>query len=168
MMRAEIFTDGSTRPINPGPSGYGAVVYIDGKVTGSSQGFIGIHGTNNSAEYFGLIAGLDLAQAMVYQLGVTECVFYLDSMLVMNQVAGRWEVSKHSLRYLREVSRTLIKEIEALGVTLTFEHVKGHAGNPGNIEADRLADEAVEERTAIDGRFLMFVQGALGENPQVS
>jgi ribonuclease HI len=60
-------------------------------------------------------------------------------MLVVEQVNGRWKINNETLRKLRT---------EAYGLLVrgghTLEHVKGHDGNKGNEEADRLCNEAMD------------------------
>ena len=82
--------DGGSRG-NPGPAGYGAVVWSadHGTVLAESKQAIG-RATNNVAEYRGLIAGLEEAA----KLGATEVDVSMDSKLVVEQMSGRWKV-KH-------------------------------------------------------------------------
>lgn len=74
-MKVVIEADGGSRG-NPGPAGYGAVVWTPdrGTVLAENKQAIG-RATNNVAEYRGLIAGLDDA----LKLGATEAEVYLDS-----------------------------------------------------------------------------------------
>ena len=59
-MKVLVYTDGGSRG-NPGPSAYGVVLANEeGKVLKQTARFLG-EGTNNEAEYRGLIAGLSLA-----------------------------------------------------------------------------------------------------------
>ena len=57
------------------------------------------HGTNNQAEYAGLIVGLMKAEGM----DITEVEVFGDSMLVVKQMQGAWRVKSEGLRpyYLR-------------------------------------------------------------------
>jgi len=59
--RVVIEADGGSRA-NPGPAGYGAVVFdqVSGTVLAERSAFIGV-ATNNVAEYRGAIAGLTAA-----------------------------------------------------------------------------------------------------------
>ena len=141
-MKAEVFTDGATRPINPGPSGFGAVLYLDDEMVYNATGFLG-RGTNNVAEYFGLIAGLDLINDALDSYDIEEVTFFLDSLLVIRQVTGEWNITKLNLLRLRDAALERIRQLGLAGVTVTFQHVKGHAGNVGNVEADHLATAAV-------------------------
>ncbi|WP_033708906.1 reverse transcriptase-like protein, partial [Mycobacterium avium] len=89
-MKVVIEADGGSRG-NPGPAGYGAVVWTPdrGTVLAENKQAIG-RATNNVAEYRGLLAGLGDA----LKLGATEAEVYLDSKLLVEQMSGRWKV-KH-------------------------------------------------------------------------
>src|SRR5690348_5043553 len=80
--------DGGSRG-NPGPAGFGAVVFSADRATvlAESKQAIG-HATNNVAEYRGLIAGLTEAA----DLGASEVAVSMDSKLVVEQMSGRWKV----------------------------------------------------------------------------
>ncbi|MCY4667988.1 MAG: reverse transcriptase-like protein, partial [Rhodococcus sp.] len=81
--------DGGSRG-NPGPAGYGAVVFDASRsVLAERKESIGI-ATNNVAEYRGLIAGLTAAG----ELGASKVDVRMDSKLVVEQMSGRWKV-KH-------------------------------------------------------------------------
>ena len=78
--------DGGSRG-NPGPAGFGAVVFDEsgGGVLAERFGFLGTT-TNNVAEYSGVIAGLGAALA----LGARTVTVRLDSKLIVEQMNGRW------------------------------------------------------------------------------
>src|SRR6185369_15582002 len=83
--------DGGSRG-NPGPAGYGSVVWSadHSTVLAESKEAIG-RATNNVAEYRGLIAGLEEAA----RIGATDVDVLMDSKLVVEQMSGRWKV-KHA------------------------------------------------------------------------
>src|SRR3978361_342920 len=89
--------DGGSRG-NPGPAGYGAVVWSAdrARVLAESKASIG-RATNNVAEYRGLIAGLESAA----EIGANEVAAQLDSKLVVEQMSGRWTVKHPHLMPLR-------------------------------------------------------------------
>ena len=89
-MKVIVEADGGSRG-NPGPAGFGAVVWsVDhSTVLAEIKEAIGT-ATNNVAEYRGLIAGLTEAA----NLGATDVDAFLDSKLVVEQMSGRWKV-KH-------------------------------------------------------------------------
>ena len=78
-MKVIIEADGGSRG-NPGPAGFGCVVWADDHTTvlAEHKQQIGVT-TNNVAEYRGLIAGLEEAR----RLGADEVAVRMDSKLVV-------------------------------------------------------------------------------------
>ena len=123
--------DGGSRG-NPGPAGYGVrIEQADGTIVELKE-FLGSC-TNNVAEYSGLLAALRWAAAhQVSQLRVKS-----DSELLVKQMRGEYRVKNPGLQPLYEEARSLIRRIGRV----TFEHVRREF----NKEADRLANEAMDE-----------------------
>lgn len=91
-----LYVDGSCEPINPGGRGIaGAVLEIDGVAQCASKA-LGQHAemTNNLAEYEGFRLGLELCLANNITGGLT---IHSDSMLVVNQVNGKWKIKDGKL-----------------------------------------------------------------------
>jgi ribonuclease H / adenosylcobalamin/alpha-ribazole phosphatase len=124
--------DGGSRG-NPGPAGYGAVVFSAdrARVLAESKQAIG-RATNNVAEYRGLIAGLAEAAAA----GATEVAVSMDSKLIVEQMAGRWKVKHPDLIELNRQAR----EVAAGFERVTFSWIPREK----NSHADRLANEAMD------------------------
>ncbi|MGV0627106.1 bifunctional RNase H/acid phosphatase [Mycolicibacter minnesotensis] len=131
-MKVVVEADGGSRG-NPGPAGYGAVVFSADRaeVLGEAKEAIGV-ATNNVAEYRGLIAGLTEAA----RLGAADVGVFMDSKLVVEQMSGRWKVKHPDLITLHRQARDL-----ASG----FDHIR-YAWIPRekNSHADRLANEAMD------------------------
>ncbi|GAA3271395.1 MULTISPECIES: histidine phosphatase family protein [Dactylosporangium] len=130
-MRVTVEADGGSRG-NPGPAGYGAVVRDEtGALLAERFAALGVT-TNNVAEYSGLIAGLKAAR----ELGADEVDVRMDSKLVIEQMAGRWQIKHPGLRPLAEEAKAL-----ALGFALVR-----YAWIPReqNKDADRLANKAMD------------------------
>lgn len=128
--------DGGSRG-NPGPAGYGAVVFAAdrGAVLGETKAAIGV-ATNNVAEYRGLIAGLTEAA----EVGATDVAVSMDSKLVVEQMAGRWKVKHPDLIELNRLARELVSR---------FNHVDFRwIPRERNSHADRLANEAMDAAAA--------------------
>ncbi len=108
-VKVVIEADGGSRG-NPGPAGYGAVVWTEDRSTvlAETKQAIG-RATNNVAEYRGLIAGLDDA----LKLGATEAAVYLDSKLLVEQMSGRWKVKHPDLVELHAQARRLASRFDA-------------------------------------------------------
>ncbi|GIF11718.1 bifunctional RNase H/acid phosphatase [Actinoplanes teichomyceticus] len=132
-LRVVVEADGGSRG-NPGPAGYGAVVRdaASGEVLLERYAGLGT-ATNNVAEYSGLIAGLRAAA----ELGATRVDVRMDSKLVIEQMAGRWQIKNPGLRPLAA---------EAAGLVATFREVTyGWIPRERNRAADALANRAMDE-----------------------
>lgn len=132
--------DGGSRG-NPGPAGYGAVVF-DGAthaVLAERSDFLGT-ATNNVAEYRGLIAGLTAAA----ELGAREVAVRMDSKLVVEQMKGTWQVKNEALRELARAAQQLRRGFERI----SFEWIPREK----NKHADRLANEAMDRGTGVAAR----------------
>ena len=130
-MRVVVEADGGSRG-NPGPAGYGAVVFSpEGDVLAERAESIGI-ATNNVAEYQGLIAGLTAAR----ELGATEVAVRMDSKLVVEQMSGRWQIKHAALKPLAAAAH----EVAAAFDSVTYTWIP----RAQNAHADRLANEAMD------------------------
>lgn len=131
-MKVVIEADGGSRG-NPGPAGYGAVVWSADRSTVLAENKQAIgRATNNVAEYRGLIAGL----ADALQLGATEAGVFLDSKLLVEQMSGRWKVKHPDLIELHARARQLASRFDRIGYTWIPRERNSHA--------DRLANEAMD------------------------
>jgi probable phosphoglycerate mutase len=126
------YIDGGARG-NPGPAGYG--VYIegpDGAPIAELHGGLGI-ATNNVAEYNGLLAALRWAKGH----GHTTVHIKADSLLIVEQMRGRFKVKHPGLQPLHATARLLAHEVGRV----TFEHVRREL----NKDADRLSNLGMDE-----------------------
>jgi probable phosphoglycerate mutase len=130
--------DGGARG-NPGPAGFGAVVRDagTGEVLAQRRGALGIN-TNNVAEYRGLVAGLTAAA----ELGAREIEVRMDSKLVIEQMAGRWQIKHPNLRPLAAEAAALIRRFETVRLTWIPRE--------RNKDADALANQAMDEAADAD------------------
>jgi probable phosphoglycerate mutase len=126
--------DGGSRG-NPGPAGYGvSITSSDGQVLAELSEFLGVC-SNNVAEYRGLLASLDWAIAHQYsRLRVIS-----DSLLMVNQVKGRYKVNSPDLRPLWDDARSKIRHFDGFDISHALRHK--------NKDADRLANEAMDRGT---------------------
>lgn len=125
-------TDGAARG-NPGPAGIGVVVSgPDGEVLATIAEGIG-ETTNNVAEYTAVIEGLAFAK----ELGARSVTLRSDSLLLINQLTGRYRVKAPHLQPLHRRARSIAAGFERIA----FEHVPREE----NVEADRLANQGVDE-----------------------
>jgi ribonuclease H / adenosylcobalamin/alpha-ribazole phosphatase len=137
-LRLIVACDGASRG-NPGPAGVGVHIAdeSDRTVAEIARG-IGI-ATNNVAEYTAAIDGLTRAK----ELGATAVLLRSDSRLLIEQLSGRFKVKHPTLQRLHQEVRRLASGFERV----TFEHVPRES----NREADRLANEGVDEWLATEG-----------------
>ena len=102
-----IFTDGGSRG-NPGPAAIGVVVKKNGRVVKEIAKRIG-EATNNVAEYVAVIEALRYVATINSQRQPLS--FYLDSLLVVNQLMGTFKVKDAKLRNFLFEIRTLEQEV---------------------------------------------------------
>ena len=126
--------DGGSRG-NPGPAGYGAVVTDSaGKVVARLSRYLG-HQTNNFAEYQGLLAVLQWA----VDNGKKRLRVISDSELMVKQMTGIYKVKHPGLLPLWQEARQLVAQLSGFEMR--------HTLRGGNKEADRLANEAMDQGT---------------------
>jgi len=131
---ARAYVDGGSRG-NPGPAGYGVHIEREDGTIAELKESLGL-ATNNVAEYSGLIAALRWAAAH----GISKLHIRADSELLVKQMRGEYRVKSPGLQPLYEQARALTRQIG----DVTFEHVRREF----NKEADRLANEAMDEAAA--------------------
>ncbi|MFG1608444.1 bifunctional RNase H/acid phosphatase [Actinoplanes sp. NPDC049265] len=155
--------DGGSRG-NPGPAGYGAVVMAadDGQVLLERYESLGV-ATNNVAEYSGLIAGLRAAA----ELNATRVDVRMDSKLVIEQMAGRWQIKNPGLRPLAAEAVQLAGRF----TEVTYEWIPRERNRAADALANRAMDEAAGKKVpdvpsrpaaaagAASGERNSFVQG---------
>ncbi len=126
------YIDGGSRG-NPGPAGYGVRIEdASGKLVEAFHGSLGI-ATNNVAEYQGLLAALRWAETR----DAGPLLVRSDSELLVKQMLGLYRVKNPGLQPLHREACRLVRAIGQV----SFEHVRRER----NAEADRLANEAMDE-----------------------
>ncbi|WP_280460243.1 bifunctional RNase H/acid phosphatase [Nocardia carnea] len=130
--------DGGSRG-NPGPAGYGAVVFDADRVAvlAERKEALGV-ATNNVAEYRGLIAGLEAAA----ELGARVVAVRMDSKLVVEQMSGRWKVKHAAMVPLADRARRLAAGFDQVSYRWIPRAENSHA--------DRLANEAMDDGGLIE------------------
>lgn len=131
-IKYQIFTDGGARG-NPGPAGIGVVIKAENKTIKELKKYIG-EATNNQAEYKALLLGLEELTKM--KVGEVEC--FLDSELVVKQLKREYRVKNQDLAPLF---------IKAWNLAQGFKKCQFiHIRREQNTEADKLVNEAIDER----------------------
>ncbi len=142
MKKAIIHFDGGANP-NPGPSACGYVVQIIPNTTSNEISVLkkigyGVYldkGTNNKAEYQGLIHSL----RWCLKNEITDCEIYGDSKLVIEQIHGRWKVKEPTLVPYHKEAKELWEQFSLIG-TVKCSWVKREK----NSQADEMCDLALE------------------------
>ena len=142
MRQVTIHTDGSCLG-NPGPGGYCAILEHNGQEKELSGGFR--RTTNNRMEILAVIVGLE---ALLEPCSVTV---YSDSRYVVDAVEKGWARKWKANGWMRNKrERAVNPDLWDRLLTTLGEHrvelrwVRGHAGNAGNVRADRLAVAAAK------------------------
>ncbi len=137
MEKIIVYTDGGARG-NPGPAAIGVHIVDDsGQVVKEAKETIG-NSTNNFAEYYGVLRGLQLLKELYgKKTKDMEIELRMDSELVKKQLNGEYQIKEPGLV-------PMFMEIHNLRVAnfsnLTLTHIKRSL----NKEADRLVNEALD------------------------
>lgn len=126
-----LFTDGGSRG-NPGPAGYGFVLYDgSGREIRRGKRFLG-RATNNVAEYEGVAAGLRAA----LEAGAKSVTLKSDSQLIVMQLRGTYRVKAAGLKNLFAQVKSLLARFASWQAV--------HVRREQNQLADALANEAMD------------------------
>jgi len=90
----KVYVDGLAEPKNPGIASYGYVIYKNGRKIYEEFGGLGEQ-TNNYAEYMALLKALEKLIAL--EMFDEKIVIKTDSLLVANQLNGRYKVRSYNL-----------------------------------------------------------------------
>ncbi len=138
-MKISIFCDGGARG-NPGPAGIGAVIKLpdkrDNRDKQEISKFIGT-ATNNQAEYRAVIEALKWIKENISEKDL-EIEFFLDSLLIVEQLNQRYKLKNEELKPLFWEVRGLVMQ---LGGKVTFKYIPRQQ----NKEADKLVNKALDE-----------------------
>ena len=131
MGKFHIWTDGSSHG-NPGPSGYGYRLDLDGKTLRLGFGPLG-NRTNNEAEYIAVKKALQEALVLSKEPKNDKVIVETDSQLLVRHNQGKYNVQKKNLvQIMREI-------VELKG---DFKNVViRHIGRKNNTVADYLANQ---------------------------
>ncbi len=139
-----VYTDGGSIN-NPGPGGYGVVIETDGERRELSGGFR--HTTNNRMEMMAAIVALRELQNCGKKIILSS-----DSSYLVNGIKKGWAMKWRSKGWLKSDGQPVLnidlwRELLDLlkGVDVSFNWVKGHAGNELNERCDRLAVAAARQ-----------------------
>ena len=128
--RLIVYTDGASRG-NPGPAAIGVVIRDEqGRVIAKISEAIG-RTTNNRAEYFALISGLEEA----LRLGAERVDLRMDSELIVRQLTGKYRSKE--LKALHKQTLQLLRKFKSYSI----EHIPRER----NKDADALTRHALRK-----------------------
>ena len=129
---ATIYTDGGSRG-NPGPSGIGYyIVGADGREIKRGGEFLGMS-NSRLAEYYGLKEGLEQA----IELGLKRVNFMSDSLMMVNQLNGVYQVKNMDLMQVYSDVLGLLSKLDSY----SFTHVPREQNKEADAEVNRVIDE---------------------------
>jgi ribonuclease HI len=119
---------------NPGLAGAGAVIYDENhKEVWSGSLFVGKSITNNYAEYYGLLMGMEKA----VEMNIKSLVIRGDSQLVINHMTGKYKCKSINLVDLYSRAKELDEKFDAVHYF--------HVLREYNKRADELSNIPVQE-----------------------
>src|SRR6185312_8057291 len=128
---AKLYTDGGSRN-NPGDSACAFVICkLDDTVVEKSGYYMGI-ATNNQAEYYGQIKGLERCR----DLGIDRVRLFSDSQLVVNQMNGFYKVKNQELAPLHQQLKDLADSFEKV----SFTYIPRALNAESDREVNRILD----------------------------
>lgn len=130
-----IFIDGASRG-NPGEAGFGVhVERADGSAVAGLYGYLG-RASNNVAEYEALLHALRWA----LERGAPTVAIFSDSELVVKQMNGVYKVKHPDMAPRHRAAQALLRRFGRASIA--------HVRREQNRQADRLANQAVDERAS--------------------
>lgn len=130
--KVKIYTDGGARG-NPGPAASAFVVYEEEKEIFKQGDYLG-ETTNNVAEYTAVAKALEF---LTTQRDITEVDVLLDSLLVKEQLVGKYKIKNENMRYFA----SKIKDLEKNFSRVSYTHIK----REGNKVADALVNTTLDK-----------------------
>jgi ribonuclease HI len=128
-----MYADGGSRG-NPGDAGIGIAIFDDGDNTVAQiSRYIGTQ-TNNAAEYYALVRGLEEVISM--DAGWVD--IFMDSELVVKQIKGEYKVKSEGLKPLHEIAKAYLGRLCGYSIN--------HIGRNGNKIADKLANDGMDSK----------------------
>lgn len=127
----EIYTDGSNYP-NPGSGGWACVLFHkSGRV--EKYGYVGDSVTNNQAELEAIFQGL---KSIKKEFMGNPITINSDSQWSIGACSGQYKKLKKNLDKIKEIRDYISQN----GLSITWNHVRGHQDNEWNNRCDELAN----------------------------
>jgi ribonuclease HI len=146
MTEVVIYTDGACSG-NPGPGGWGVVLQWQGREKE-------MHGgdpltTNNRMELMAAIQALETLRRPATVSLHTDSTYLLNGITkwIEGWQRNGWKTAARKPVKNEDLWRRLVEAMKPHEVS--WEWVKGHAGDPGNERADALARQGIEEAVSV-------------------
>ena len=142
MKKITIYTDGACKG-NPGPGGWGALLSYNGSSKTLKGGELAT--TNNRMELMAAISALESLREPCAVMLHTDSKYVMSGLTewLPNWKARGWRTADKKAVKNQDLWQRLDAAVQRHQIE--WRWVKGHAGDPGNEAADRLANEAVEQ-----------------------
>lgn len=137
----KVYTDGSSKPTNPGPSGLGVLLVKDNLIIECRSEFLG-HGTNNIAELMAISVALNILKQKNFSW--EPSIILTDSKYAIGVLVEGWKAKKNI-----DLIKKIKNQMEDFPNT-ELKWVKGHSGDRYNDIVDKLAKEVID----INNEFL--------------
>lgn len=140
-MNLQIYTDGACYP-NPGPGGWGFVVYGYGIPVERFGG--DMQTTNNRMEMLAVLEALK----WISDNGIQGATIWSDSQYVVNGMTiwrAGWQRRGYQKKGgLKNLEMWIEMHSADEGIEVNYRWVRGHSGDPGNERADALAELGIQ------------------------
>ncbi|WP_199611379.1 ribonuclease HI [Flocculibacter collagenilyticus] len=142
----KLFTDGSCLG-NPGPGGYGAILFYKGHEKELARGYELT--TNNRMELLACIEGLKVLKERCNVTLTTDSQYVRQGITswIHGWKKNGWRTS--SKQPVKNVDLWKALDAESQKHNIQWNWVKGHSGHPENERCDELARNAAESSTLI-------------------
>ena len=134
-----IYTDGSCRPTNPGPSSFAVIaIFADGSIASHAEAYH--KSTNNRMELLAAIRAVEM-----YAPQTATIHIHTDSMYVAFPISSGRLLKKKDSEILKKPNPDLwliMKELLKVYKNIKVSWVRGHSGDTYNEMVDQLATEA--------------------------
>ena len=144
MNRVEIYTDGACKG-NPGPGGWGALLK---SVSTQKELFGGeVLTTNNRMELTAVIQALTVLKRPCHVTLHVDSQYVLKGMTegMAGWKARGWKTATKQAVKNVDLWQRLDQLVNTAGHKIDWRWVRGHTGDPGNEQADALANRGVEQ-----------------------
>lgn len=151
MKKIKIFTDGSCI-INPGPGGYGVIIYYNKHKKILSKGYF--YTTNNRMELISAIKGLEYFKipCKITLITDSQYLYYGITKWIKQWKKNKWK--KKNKKLILNID--LWKKLDTINTyhKITWKWIKSHSGNLENEKCDKIAYKAALHPTKKDNGYI--------------